>query len=118
MRARCATFALTIPALTPDSPSPRGAPHIDQSGPQTFPTKHVVSVEIAEFNNNVYHVLANKQLVPHKCGHQYICHNNNPAPKSAQKSQQIGGPIFRQNRLLVPWISVPGPKHTFLMVAQ
>ena len=45
----------------------------------------------------------------------------NPAPKSAKKSQQIGeqigGPIFRQNRLPVPWISVPGPKHTFLLVA-
>ena len=44
-----------------------------------------------------------------------------PPPKSAKKSQQIGeqigGPIFRQNRLPVPWISVPGPKHTFLMVA-
>ena len=47
---------------------------------------------------------------------------NPPPPQSAKKSQQIGeqigGPIFRQNRLPVPWISVPGPKHTFLMVAQ
>ena len=45
-----------------------------------------------------------------------------PAPKSAKKSQQIGeqigGPIFGQNRFLVTWISVPGPKHTFLLVAQ
>ena len=36
-----------------------------------------------------------------------------PPPKSAKKSQQIGeqigGPIFRQNRLPVPWISVPDP---------
>ena len=46
----------------------------------------------------------------------------NHPPKSAKKSQkigeQIGGPIFRQNRLPVPWILVPGPKHTFLMVPQ
>ena len=45
-----------------------------------------------------------------------------PAPKSAKKSQQIGEqigrPIFRQNRFPVTWISVPGPKHTFLLVAQ
>ena len=43
-------------------------------------------------------------------------------PKSAKKSQQIGeqsgGPIFRQNGFPVPWISVPGPKHTFRLVAQ
>ena len=49
-------------------------------------------------------------------------HTCKPAPKSAKKSQQtgkqIGGPIFRQNRLPVTWISVPGPKHTFLLVAQ
>ena len=36
-----------------------------------------------------------------------------PSPKSAKKSQQIGeqigGPFFRQNRLPVPWISVPDP---------
>ena len=25
-----------------------------------------------------------------------------------------GGPIFRQNSFAVTWISVPGPKHTFL----
>ena len=45
-----------------------------------------------------------------------------PAPKSAKKSQQIGKqigrPIFRQNRFPVTWISVPGPKLTFLLVAQ
>ena len=35
-RARRATFVLSIPALTPDSPSPGGAPKIDQSGLQTF----------------------------------------------------------------------------------
>ena len=49
----------------------------------------------------------------------FYCFN---PPKSAKKSQQIGekigGPIFRQNRLPLPWISVPGPKDTFLMVAQ
>ena len=42
----------------------------------------------------------------------------NPAPKLAKESQQIGEqvgrPIFRQNRSPVPWISVPGPTHTFL----
>ena len=45
-----------------------------------------------------------------------------PPPKSAKKSQQIGKqigrPIFGENRFPVPWISVPGPKHTFLVVAQ
>ena len=40
----------------------------------------------------------------------------NPPPP--QIGEQIGGPFFRQNRNPVPWISVPGPKHTFLMVAQ
>ena len=49
-----ATLVLTIPAFTPDLPSPRGAPQVNQSGPQTFPTKHAVYVEIAEFNNNLY----------------------------------------------------------------
>ena len=39
--ARRATFVLTIPALIPDLPSAIGAPQVDQSGPQTFPTKHV-----------------------------------------------------------------------------
>ena len=34
------TFVSTIPTVTPDLPSPRGAPQIDHSGPQTFPTKH------------------------------------------------------------------------------
>ena len=28
-----------------------------------------------------------------------------------------GGPIFRQSSFVVTWISVPGPKHTFLDVA-
>ena len=28
-----------------------------------------------------------------------------------------GGPMFMQNSFAVPWISVPGPKHTFLDVA-
>ena len=46
----------------------------------------------------------------------------NPSPQISEQSQQIGQqigrPIFRQNRLPVPWISVPDPKHTFLMVAQ
>ena len=45
-----------------------------------------------------------------------------PAPKSAKKSQhtgeQIGTPIFRQNRFPVTWMSVLGPKHTFLLVAR
>ena len=45
-----------------------------------------------------------------------------PPPQLAKKSQQIGEqisePIFWQNRIPEPWISVPGPKHTFLMVAQ
>ena len=50
---RHATFVLTIPALTLDLPSPRGAPQVDQSGPQTFPTKHVAQVQIVEFNINV-----------------------------------------------------------------
>ena len=47
---------------------------------------------------------------------------DNTPPKSAKKSQQIGkqigGPIFRQNRFPLLWISVPWPKHTFLLVAQ
>ena len=34
-----------------------------------------------------------------------------------KSAEQIGGPIFQQNRFPVPWISVPGPKHTFLLVA-
>ena len=46
---------------------------------------------------------------------------NPPPPKSAKKSQQIGGTNrrtdFQQNSFPVPWISVPGPKHTFLLVA-
>ena len=45
----------------------------------------------------------------------------NLPPKSAKKSQQIteqiGGPIFQQNRFPVPWILVRGSKHTFLPVA-
>ena len=39
-RAWRATFVVTSPTLTPDLPSPRGAPQVDQSGPQTFPTQH------------------------------------------------------------------------------
>ena len=39
-RAQRTTFVLTIPALTLEFPSPRGAPQVDQSAPQTFPTKH------------------------------------------------------------------------------
>ena len=39
-RTRHATFVSTIPTLKPDLPSPREAPQVDQSGPQTFPTKH------------------------------------------------------------------------------
>ena len=27
--------------------------------------------------------------------------------------EQISGPIFRQNSFPLPWIAVPGPKHTF-----
>ena len=38
-------------------------------------------------------------------------------PPPPQIGEQIGGPIFRQNRFPVPWISVAGPKHTFLLVA-
>ena len=45
-------------------------------------------------------------------GFRFPC-NPPPPPKLAKKSQQIGeqigGPIFRQNRLPVPWISVPDP---------
>ena len=52
---RCATFVLTVPTLNQDLPSPTGAPKVDQSGPQTFPTKHDAEVEIAESNINVYH---------------------------------------------------------------
>ena len=45
-----------------------------------------------------------------------------PPPQNRRRnpnksSEQIGGPIFQQNRFLVPWISVPGPKYTFLLVA-
>ena len=45
-----------------------------------------------------------------------------PPPKIGEEiptnsAEEIGGPIFRQNRFPVPWISVPGPKHTFLSVA-
>ena len=40
-----------------------------------------------------------------------------PQKKTAKKSQQIGGPIFQQNRFPVPWILVRGSKHTFLSVA-
>ena len=39
-RARRATFVLLILTLTLDLPSPRGAPQVDRSGLQTFPTKH------------------------------------------------------------------------------
>ena len=39
-RAWRATFVLTIPTLNTDSPSLREVPQVDQSGPQTFPTKH------------------------------------------------------------------------------
>ena len=39
--ARRATFVLIFLAPTPGLPSPRGAPQADQSGAQTFPTKHV-----------------------------------------------------------------------------
>ena len=38
-------------------------------------------------------------------------------PKSAKKSRQISGPILQQNRFPMPWISVPGPKYTFLLAA-
>ena len=31
--------------------------------------------------------------------------------------EQIGGQIFQQNRFPVPGISVPGPKHSFHLVA-
>ena len=34
-----------------------------------------------------------------------------------KSAEQIGRPILQQNRFPVPWISVPGPKHTFLLVA-
>ena len=34
-----------------------------------------------------------------------------------KSAEQIGGPIFQRNRFPVPWISVPGPKHTSLLVA-
>ena len=44
--------------------------------------------------------------------------NAPPPPYSAKKSQQFGGPIFRQNRFSVTWNSVLGPKHTFLYVAM
>ena len=53
--ARRATFVLTIPTLTPDLPSPRESPQIDQSGPQAFPTKHAALGEIVEFNVNACH---------------------------------------------------------------
>ena len=43
-RAWGATFVLTNPAVTPDLPSHRGAPQVDQSGWQTFPTKHVATI--------------------------------------------------------------------------
>ena len=39
-RAWRATFVLTIPTATSNLP-PRVAPQVDQSGPQTFPEKHV-----------------------------------------------------------------------------
>ena len=34
-----------------------------------------------------------------------------------KSAEQIGEPIFQQNRFPMPWISVPGPKHAFLLVA-
>ena len=45
-----------------------------------------------------------------------------PPPISAKKSQQFGRTFlrtdfFRQNSFPVAWILVPGPKHTFLLVA-
>ena len=55
-------------------------------------------------------------------GHTYSTHLlghgvfQPPPPKSARKSQQIGGPIFRQNSFPRTWIAVPGPKHTFPLV--
>ena len=57
------TFVLTSPTLTPDLSSPRKAPHVDQSGPQTFPTKHAASGEMAEFDVNVCHFSCASQTV-------------------------------------------------------
>ena len=34
-----------------------------------------------------------------------------------KSAEQIGGPIFQQNRFPVPWILVRGSKRTFLSVA-
>ena len=33
-------YCINNPTLTPNLPSPREAPQVDHSGPQTFPTKH------------------------------------------------------------------------------
>ena len=49
-------------------------------------------------------------------------HSQPPPPPNRRRNpnksaDRIGEPIFQQNRFPVPWISVPGPKHTFLLVA-
>ena len=41
MLARRATFVLSILALAPSLSSPREAPQVDRSGPQTFRAKHM-----------------------------------------------------------------------------
>ena len=55
VHARHATFVLTILTLTPELPSPREAPQVNQSGPQTLPTKHAAKGDVAEFNINGCH---------------------------------------------------------------
>ena len=55
VRAQRTTFVLTIPIVTPDLPSPRGAPQFDESGPQTFPTKYTAHGNMENFNINMYY---------------------------------------------------------------
>ena len=73
------TVVLTIPTVTPDIPSPRGAPpsRPEDRKPSLQSMLHKAKWRISTLMC-ITHVLANKQCVPHKCGHQYIHHNNAP----------------------------------------
>ena len=60
-------FCINYPELNPGFTLPRGAPK--SAGVDRKPSLCNVCIT---------HVLANKQFVPHKCGHQYIHHNYAP----------------------------------------
>ena len=74
--ARCTTSGLTVPTLTPDLRSPEEPPQVDRK-PSLQSTLHKTKWRIST-SMCIAHVVADKQFVPNKCGHQYIHHNNAP----------------------------------------